>query len=113
MTTPITHSNPRMLPQAKAGEAAGLKKANTDFEKIMLRQVVKAMRKTIPDSGLLSSKSGKQLYDHLMESALSNALSKRGGIGISDIVESQQPGGNQKKSEVLFKVYSPDHDIDD
>ena len=113
MTTPITDTKPRMLPQPKSGEASGLKKANRDFETIMLRQVVKAMRKTIPESGLLSSKTGKQLYDHLMESALSNALSKRGGIGISDVIEGQQPGGNQKKSEVLFKVYSPDHDIDD
>ena len=113
MTRPISPDTTLRMPKPRGEQAQAMRNANSNFEEIILRQVVKAMRKTVPDSGLMGSKSGKQLFDHLIENALSATLANKGGIGIARIMEEGQQGGPKKKSHVSFKVYSQDHDIGD
>jgi len=59
------------------GESVG-----SQFEQVLLHKVVEAMRKTIPESGLLTSESGNQMYDHLIAQAMSQAMAKAGGVGL-------------------------------
>ena len=65
-----------------------LDSANTDFEAVLLRQLVVAMRKTIPQSSssLFGSGSSK-MYEHFIEDGLSRHLAEVGGIGLSEMLE--------------------------
>jgi len=68
-----------------AGEGAGaLHRANTEFEAVLLRQLVVAMRKTVPQSETMPASS--KLYDHFIEEGLSRHLADVGGIGLADLL---------------------------
>jgi len=99
--------------EAQLKDGAQLKQANQDFEALLVRHLVKAMRKTVPESGLFSSETSRQLNDHLIENALSDSLASGGGIGINKLMESQQEGATKRNIKKLVKFLSPGHDIAD
>ena len=70
------------------GESVG-----SQFEQVLLHKVVEAMRATVPESGLMSSGSGGQIYDHLIAQAMSQAMSKAGGSGVGHKIHGQLGGG--------------------
>jgi hypothetical protein len=90
MNNLTTHSMPQDLLQGRAerisqgrgGDDPG-QKPSEQFETVFLYKVVEAMRSTVPDSGLLTSKAGSQMHDHLIAQALSDTMAQGGGIGIS------------------------------
>ena len=71
--------------------------ANKDFEALLVREVVKSMRKTVPDSGLFSSETGQAMSDYLIENALSECLAKGRGLGIDKLLQQPQLEGSGKK----------------
>ena len=60
-----------------------LKKAANDFEAILVNFLVKAMWKTIPDSGLYDESNATDAYTDIMQSALSEEITRMGGLGIA------------------------------
>lgn len=60
--------------------------AAVEFEAVMLRQMVEALRKATKMGG--EEESGHQMTDHLIEDALANHLAKAGGIGLADTIAS-------------------------
>lgn len=60
--------------------------AAVEFEAVMLRQMVEALRKATKMGG--EEESGQQMTDHLIEDALANHLAKAGGIGLADTIAS-------------------------
>ncbi len=66
-----------------------LQKAAQDFEAVMLNMVIKAMWKTIPESGLFEKNSSTQIYEGLMHSALSEEMARNGGMGIAKVLYQQ------------------------
>ena len=86
--------SPRGVPSAPSDpEATQLQGASSDFEALLLRQLVVAMRKTIPESS--TSAASSKLYDHFLEDGLSQHLADVGGIGLSDLLDMREKtGGN-------------------
>ncbi|MFQ5686225.1 MAG: rod-binding protein [Candidatus Scalindua sp.] len=74
-----------------------LQKAAQDFEAVLLNMVIKAMWKTIPESGLFEKDNSTQIYEGLMHSSLSEEMAKNGGMGIAKVLY-QQLSREQKKS---------------
>ncbi len=66
-----------------------LQKAAQDFEAVMLNMVIKAMWKTIPDSGLFEKNNATQIYEGLMHSSLSEEMARNGGMGIAKALYQQ------------------------
>ena len=66
-----------------------LKKAAQDFEAVLLNMVIKAMWKTIPESGLFEQNNATQIYEGLMHSALSEEMARNGGMGIAKVLYQQ------------------------
>lgn len=58
-----------------------------EFESLLLKQVVKALRSTVPDGGLGVSGAGSQMYDHFIEDALTSAMSDAGGVGLASLFD--------------------------
>lgn len=65
--------------------ASGIASAGPAFEAILLKQVVRAMRATVPESGLLGRTTGQDIYDHLIETALSDHIAQAGGVGVAEL----------------------------
>jgi flagellar protein FlgJ len=75
-----------------------LKKACADFEAMMVFQLLKTMRQTIPQNGLLKSSQGKETYEMLMDQKISNDLASKGqGMGLQKILYNQITSQNFKK----------------
>jgi Rod binding domain-containing protein len=76
---------------AKPGEPAendgrpdpeAVRETAREFESLLLKQLVAAMRATTMDDE--ENPSGGQLVDHLIEEGLANHLARSGGIGLGD-----------------------------
>jgi murein DD-endopeptidase MepM/ murein hydrolase activator NlpD len=65
---------------------ADLKKVSEEFEAIFLAQLLKVMRETIEDSGLLEGGFGKSIYTELFDQEVSLELARRGTLGISKLL---------------------------
>lgn len=61
-----------------------VRQAAQEFEAVMLRQMVEALRKAARMGG--EEESGHQLADHLIEDALASHLARSGGIGLADAI---------------------------
>lgn len=66
-----------------------LQKAAQDFEAVLLNMVIKAMWKTIPESGLFEKNNATQIYEGLMHSSLSEEMARNGGMGIAKVLYQQ------------------------
>jgi len=61
-----------------------LKKACADFEALFLAQMLKQMRKSVPQMGFLGPGAGKEIYQTLMDQELSRKMVQRGGMGLGE-----------------------------
>ena len=67
----------------------GLKAAAQQFEAMFLQQVLKSMRDTVPQDGLLQSDSSRFYTGMLDQQLAQNLASSRGGIGFARLIEQQ------------------------
>ena len=60
------------------------------FEEMLLREMVKAMQKTVPEGSLTPDGPSKGLYEHMLQQAMVENLSGQGGMGIADALARSQ-----------------------
>lgn len=87
------------------GKQAHLKNACKELESVFIYHLLKEMRATIPDSGLMGGEGIKDMYNHMTDSQLAKELSQDGGIGLSDILFRQlnrltADGDNNEKGKI-------------
>jgi len=66
-----------------AGDDPKLKKACQDFETIFLHHMIKTMRSSIPEGGLIEAGAGEKVFRDMLDETWANRLSERGGVGIA------------------------------
>ncbi|GAB4367132.1 MAG: hypothetical protein Kow009_03930 [Spirochaetales bacterium] len=66
-----------------------LKEACQDFEAIFIKQMLDSMRKTVPRTDLLERTLGEDIFEDMLYTEYSKIMSKRGGIGIADLLFKQ------------------------
>jgi len=69
-----------------------LKEACAEFESIFICLVMKQMRKTITQSGLISGGKGEEIFTDMMDEELSKQASLRQGLGLRDVLIEQLTG---------------------
>ncbi len=72
---------------AHAAPDKALLTAARQFEAVFMQMVLKSMRSTVPDGGLLGGNESK-MYTDMFDSQLSQALAKR-GMGVGDLLARQ------------------------
>jgi murein DD-endopeptidase MepM/ murein hydrolase activator NlpD len=92
-----------------AKQKSELKKAAQDFEAVFLAHMLKVMRETIEESGLLEGGYGKSVYTEMFDQEVSINLAKRGTLGISDLIYQKLAANidedeNQKTSQPSTKA---------
>jgi flagellar protein FlgJ len=87
--------------EEKAKQEKKLRKACADFESILLYQMFKTMRNTIPQSGLTNKMTGKDTYEMMMDQKISEELAKKGGMGMQKVLFNQLNGQLNKGNKTL------------
>jgi len=68
----------------------GLKKATQQFEGYFLHELLKEMRKTVPEDKLLGDEShGQEIFRDMMDQTLSDSMSSRGDLGMAKMMYDQ------------------------
>jgi len=78
--------------RAQAGDAharAGVREAAQMLEAHFVTWLLREMRRTIPEGGLLPRGPAQETYDQLLDDALGQAVARRGGIGLARAIEAQ------------------------
>jgi Rod binding domain-containing protein len=79
-------------PAARAGEARPAEVAE-QFETILLTQLLKGLRKTVPEGS--DRDAARELYQELQDETLAAHLARAGGIGIAAIVRRYLDAGGR------------------
>ena len=67
-----------------------LKKVTQQFEGYFLHELLKEMRKTIPDDKLLGDDGhGQEIFRDMMDQSLSETMSQRGDLGMAKMMYDQ------------------------
>lgn len=61
--------------------------AAKQMESLFAFQLLKAMRKTVPEGGLLSGGKGEDIARTLQDEMLADAIAKRGALGLAEQLE--------------------------
>jgi flagellar protein FlgJ len=90
--------------KAKAAGGAGEKQAALEevarqFETVFLKMMLKSMRDTVPESELIDGEKTK-FYQSMYDDQISLDLSKRGNLGLADMIV-QQLGGDKPNKGVI------------
>jgi murein DD-endopeptidase MepM/ murein hydrolase activator NlpD len=76
------------LRASAGGDEAQKKKVAQEFASLLIFEVLKAMRATIPQGGLFEENSlQRDVYTSLTDMELSRAIAKSGGLGLGKMVE--------------------------
>jgi Rod binding domain-containing protein len=71
------------------GQPRTLREATREFESLFIAEMMKEMRATVPESGLLGSSSGQGVFREMLDQELSRRIAGGGGFGIGDLLYQQ------------------------
>src|SRR6185312_13957629 len=63
-----------------------IKKAATQFEALLLNEMLKSMQSTVPQGGLLSGSKEESTYRDMFNEALANSIAEHQSIGVKDVI---------------------------
>jgi peptidoglycan hydrolase FlgJ len=66
-----------------------LKKACREFESMLVSQMLKKMRDTLPKTDLFGSKDKEEIFQSMMDDETAKSLSANGSLGLADLLYSQ------------------------
>ena len=55
-----------------------------DFEAVMVQAMLKSMRASVPEGGLLPKGNDQQIFEDLLDQQVAVAMSRKQGMGIAD-----------------------------
>jgi peptidoglycan hydrolase FlgJ len=102
-------NNPEKLQSLKKGgkqtveaRKAEIRKVAVDFQALFVEMMVKSMRETASQDKLTGGGHGEEIYGSLLDHEYATAISRRGNIGLAEIIE-QQMLGQEFGSEKAIK----------
>ena len=72
--------------KSEAAVKAQNEKAATDFEALLLQQMVQSMWKSVPSDGMLSGSSEEAMYRDMLSEQFAQELAKNQSMGLRDAV---------------------------
>jgi peptidoglycan hydrolase FlgJ len=95
LTAPLAPKGP-----AKGADPAALRKTCAEFEAIFVQQMLKEMRGTLPEGGLLPRSMGQDFFQEMMDAEVAKAAAVQGHFGIGEALFRQlqppQPAAVEK-----------------
>jgi len=84
----ITANQTLMGSHKEAGDSR-LKRTCLEFESIFITYMLKSMRNTIVEGGLLGNSNEKKLFNSMFDEKLALGIAKSGGIGLGKMLFEQ------------------------
>lgn len=88
-----------------------LEEVAQEFESLFVQQLLTVMRSGLGEDGLFEGNTGQDMYTSMMDQALAQALSERGGIGLAKpILQSlrDMQGDSEKGKDAAATAASPE-----
>lgn len=76
-----------------------LKKAARAFETYFIQSLLKEMRKTQPQGGILGGGAGKEIYQSLFDEKIAQKMTESGGIGLTNLILKKLSTGLKNSGE--------------
>ncbi|MDH4225984.1 MAG: rod-binding protein [Deltaproteobacteria bacterium] len=95
----VPHSPQSLKAKLEAGnkldehEKERVRKVAGEFESLLLEKLVKNMRATVPESGLLGDNPGQDIFKEMLDGEYASLMERRGGIGIADYMAKHMTHG--------------------
>lgn len=74
------------------------KQAAAMLEQLFMRELMKAMRETVPESSLFGEQNTQDIYSQMFDEAIAEEVGRGGGVGLSKAFMEQLGGGTPVKS---------------
>jgi len=85
----LSHPVNSPLSGKKERQLASLRQSSQDFETLLVNEMYKAMRKSVPDGGLFKKDSATEMFQEMMDMETAKATSKSNNLGIADAIYKQ------------------------
>lgn len=66
-----------------------LRAAVAEFESLFIHQMLSAMRKTVPEDGLIPTNTAQNIFEDMLDEEIAKVSSQAGGIGLAEILYQQ------------------------
>lgn len=73
----------------ETGDKSDLEKVAKDFEVLFINMLMKSMRTTIGDSGLVEKSNQREIFESMLDEAYAERMADAGGVGIGDLIVKQ------------------------
>lgn len=68
------------------GQPDEIEKAATQFEALLLHEMLKEMWNTVPKSGLLSGSHEESMYRDMLNQGIANEIAEKQSIGVKEVI---------------------------
>jgi Rod binding domain-containing protein len=86
---PLLSFRPSAQHQAPLDDKTKERVALEEFEHFFLFTLLQEMGKTVPKDGLFKGGAEREIYDEMLNDALSGAMAKSGQLGVAKLIEEQ------------------------
>ncbi len=73
----------------KNGDEAAIRKFSQDFEALFVQRLMKEMRKSVPEGGLMDKSLSMEWFEEMFDQAVAKDISAGEGIGMAEIIYDQ------------------------
>ncbi|MBM9602998.1 rod-binding protein [Desulfopila inferna] len=91
ITQSVTPTSPSVAPD-KAKNDKQLRQSAREFEAIYINEMYKAMRKNIPEGGLLEKSSATTMFEEMLDMEMARKTAAGKGMGIGEAMYDQLKG---------------------
>lgn len=81
------------------GKDPALWEVSLKFEAMLMQQMMSAMRKTVPESGALTSGFAGDMYSSMFDQAIADTSSKSGSLGIAENIYRQMSAAGHSQAK--------------
>jgi len=75
--------------QLSEQEDQKLREACKDFESLLIKQMLDAMKKTVPESNLIDKNQGEKYFEDMLSQEYADSMADTESLGISDMMYRQ------------------------
>src|SRR5690625_3494972 len=66
-----------------------LRAAVSEFESLFIHEMLSAMRKTVPEDGLIPTNTAENIFEDMLDEEIAKMSSQAGGIGLAEMLYQQ------------------------
>ncbi len=87
--------------QSQAGNSKNAQEASKGFEGLFVSMMLKAMRKTVPENGLLKKNIGESIYTDMLDNKYASIIAENADLGLEENIMNQINSDNSRSMASL------------